>query len=496
MRNVPSPAFLVGTAHDSAGEPVPVRLSLADLTSHWLVQGGTGTGKTTFVTSLIAERIAYGLPAGVVDCKAGFFDSVIEWLGALAFRWTPPARATLIKRLAIVNPFADVLVPLNVCRPPAGVSPEVQAYDVTLALTQLFEAGMSFHMENILRHLLLLLMSANLTLAEAPAVLDDEVLRGVLVEHCGTPVLKDFFFRTYPSLPYPPKTALLVRLQALLLPENLRLMLGADQMIDLKGIIERGDPLLVFLGKGLGVPEEQVDLIGSLILQLLFQASYATNGRSHRPYLVVLDEFFHLLTAPHLADRFATALTTLRSFGVHLCLVMHNFAQVPPALRETMLGNCDLMALFRTSARNAEFFGDFLPDQDPQLTAEVFANRTRQLNRMEMRRLLSERLQRLPNRHCFWYDRRQPYRALHVRVRDVSEPHEFAGLTPAALHAFIEEQQLRVGGVALSKSVLRQQLAKRQARLRDLVRPAVRLTSPPSTPRRPRSAATRRPRLG
>jgi len=500
MSGVPAPAFHVGTAHDSTGVPVAVRLRLAEITSHWLVQGGTGTGKTTFVTSLVADRIMYDLPIGVIDCKAGFFETTIQWLGTIAYRLPPLARANLVRRLAVVNPFADALVPLNVCRPPCGVSPEVQAYDVTLALTRLFEAGMSFHMENLLRHLLLLLMTANLTLAEAPTVLDDEVLRGILVERCDSTILKDFFFRTYPSLPQPPKTALLVRLQALLLPENLRLMLGADEMIDLIGIIERGDPLLVFLGKGMGVPEEQVDLIGSLVLQLLFQAAYATGGRSHRPYLVVLDEFFHLLAAPHLTDRFTTALTTLRSFGVHLCLVMHNFSQTSPALRQTLLDSCSLMALFRTSTQNAEFFGDFMPERDP--ASHVSGQQGHTLSRSEIRRLLAERLQRLPDRHCYWYDRRQPYRALRVRVPDVPEPHDAAGLTRRELDAFISEQHLQIGGVAVSKTILRQQLEARQARLHALVRPPVRLVVPEPPPpisgttATRRAATNKRPRLG
>jgi len=498
MAAVRPPSFRVGTANDSAGQPVSIQLSLAELTSHWLVQGGTGTGKTTFVTSLIAERFRLGLPCGVFDCKAGFFDAAVEWLGAIAYRLPPVARAELVRRLAVVNPFAETLVPLNVCRPPSRVSPEVQAYDVTLALARLFDLGLSFHMENILRHLLLLLMSANLTLAEAPLVLDDEVLRSILVERCGNTILKDFFFRTYASLPQSSKTALLVRLQALLLPENLRLMLGADEMVDFIGIIQRGDPLLVFLGKGIGVPEEQVDLIGSLVLQLLLQAAYATSGRDHRPYLVVLDEFFHLLAAPNLADRFCTGLTTLRSFGVQLGLVMHNFSQVVPALRETMLANCDLMALFRTSARNAEFFGDFLPDRDP----EFEGSQASAVSRTEIRRLLSERLQRLPNRECFWYDRRQPYRALRVRVPDVPEPHDAVGITRSELDRFIDEQRLNIGGVALPKTVLRQQLAARQARIRALLHPPVRLHTPDPPPpsssgRTPRAVVrTKRPSLG
>src|SRR5262249_26118788 len=150
-------------------------------------------------------------------------------------------------------------------------------------------------------------------------LMQDDVLRGKLVQRSTNPAVKDFFLRTYPSVPPNSKSSLLTRIQSLLLPEKLRLMLGADDFIDLKGILDRGHPLFIFLGKGPDVPEEQVDLIGSLILQLLFQSSYSADS-VRRPYQIVLDEFFHLLDAPALEKRFETALTTLRSFGVNLSL--------------------------------------------------------------------------------------------------------------------------------------------------------------------------------
>jgi hypothetical protein len=385
---------------------------------------------------------------------------------------SPEQQSAFLRRLAIINPFGTALVPLNVCRPLQGVSAEVQAYDVTLALSRLFDTALSLHMENILRHLLLLLTAAHLSLVEAPAVLEGELLRGVLVERYGDARLKEFFFRTYPTLPETSKHALGARLQALLMPENLRLMLGADDCIDLRGIIARGDPLIAFLGKGLNVPEELVTVVGSLLVQLLLQGAYASEGR-HLPYMVILDEFFHLLDAPGLADRFATALTTLRSFGVHLALVMHNFSQVPPGLRETLLANCDLMALFRTSSRNAEFFGDFLPEVDPELVAMALRRSGGVPNRNDMRRSLSEQLQRLPDRCCFWYDRRQPYRSVRLRVPDVPPPHEAAGLSEKELEAFIAEHHIGMGGYALPRETLRGQIAARQRRLQDLIRPPV-----------------------
>src|SRR5207249_8724619 len=150
--------------------------------------------------------------------------------------------------------------------------------------------------------------------------MQDELLRGILAQKSRNDVVKEFFIRDYPSLREISKTALLSRIQSLLLPENLRLMLGADELLDFKQILDRGHPFFVFLGKGQGVPEEQVELIGSLLLQLLFQAAFSTESGKRRSYVICLDEFFHLLDAPALEKRFRTALTILRSFGVQLWL--------------------------------------------------------------------------------------------------------------------------------------------------------------------------------
>lgn len=474
-RRVKEPAFIVGTAHDSTGEEILIRLGVNDLAAHVLIQGGTGVGKTSFVIGWTAWALGHGVPLGVIDCKAGFFDAAIAWAAVAAHALPLAARAAFRQRLAVVSPFGEWLAPLNVCRVPPGSSAEVQAYEVTLAFSRLFDTALSLHMENILRHVLLLLMEAELSLVEAPLVLADELVRGILVERSANPMLKDFFFRTYPTLPDTSKHALAARLQALFLPESLRLMLGADDLFDVRRVLVHGDPLVVFLGKGAEAPEELVNVVGSLFLQLLFGAAYAS-GASHRPYTLAMDEFFHLLS-PTLSERFATALTTLRGFNTHLALVMHNFAQVTPALRETILANCDLVALFRTSSRGAEFFGDFLPDIDPELVADALERTGEVPSRQEMRRAIAEKLQRLPNRTAYWYDRRQPHRAVQVRVPDLPPPHEAAGISERELADLIDEYGIARGGIAVSRDELRRQIAARQERLQQMLQPPITLSS-------------------
>jgi hypothetical protein len=326
-------------------------------------------------------------------------------------------------------------------------------------------------------------------------VLQNDLLRGILVDRSQHDQVKEYFLRTFPAVPMGSKDAILSRLQSLLLPENLRLMLGADDLINFREILDLGDPFFVFLGKSPDAPEELVAVIGSLLLQLLFQGAFAGQSNRRRPYQIICDEFFHLVDAPGLDKRFETALTTLRSFGVHLALVMHQFSQVPGTLRDTVLGNCDVMAIFRSHARNAQYFGDFLPDLDPEIVEQSLRRTGKPPHRMEVKSQLTARLQQLPARHCYWYDRRRPYRALPLRVPDVPRPHEALRVSPEHLSEFIETHGIRQGRLGLSKATLRAQIKTRQARLQALLRPAdIQMTEHPTPQGDPK--VRRGPRLG
>jgi hypothetical protein len=483
----------VGTARSSGGDEVPVHLAWGEEYAHWLVQGGTGTGKTTWVGSLLRQELEAGRPIGVIDCKGDLFRLALRLVVAIAHQLPERERETLRGRVVVVNPFGEYLVPLNVCAPLPGSTAEVQAFEVTLALSRLFDAALGVHMESILRHLLILLIEARLSLVEAPQVLEDGVLGGLLAMRSSHPAVREFFLQAWPSVPQPSKDALVSRLRSLLLPENVRLMLGADDVIDLREILDEGRPMFVFLGKGAGVPEEQVEVLGNLFVQLFLQAVWARGSGNGTPYLLALDEFFHLLEAPTLVRRFETALTTVRSFGLSLMLIHHNFAQLPTSLREMMLGNCDLVALFRTGGRNALFFGDFLPEIDPASLARAGQGGRGDRSRETIRRSQLEAVQRMAQRELFWYDRRQPYRSIRVRAADVPAPDRITRLTERQLEDRLHEERWDCGALARPRGELAGQLAARQERLRALLRPSAVIPKASPTPRAPKG---RKPRLG
>jgi hypothetical protein len=250
MEKVSDPSILIGTAKDSLSNNVLVRIPTNAIHRNLLITGATGSGKTSFATSIFCQAVGQNYPIAVADFKSGFFGIALRWAAANGYRLNSARRQQFIQSLAVVNPFGEELVPLNVCKVIPGSTPETQAYDVCLALSRLFSGDVGFQMQNILHHLLLLLTEARLTLVEAPFIMRDQLLRDILVKRSTNPSVKEFFLRDFSSVPSASKLALLTRIQNLLLAKNIKLMLGADDLIDITAILDKGHPLFMFLGKG------------------------------------------------------------------------------------------------------------------------------------------------------------------------------------------------------------------------------------------------------
>ncbi len=472
--------LFLGTASSSEGDVV-IRLPWGGEFAHWLIQGTTGSGKTVWSTDLLVQLIVRGRGAGCAAGKGDQYQQLLWHLAARAYGMARAERENFRKRIVLVDPFGTHLAPLNLLATHAGVSPETVAYEVALVIAESMEGGLSVHIESLLRHLLLLLIEAKLTLVESVEVLEDVTLRAILVRQSKNPVVKRFF--SSENVPEVSRRALVGRLQAILLSESVRLSFGADACIDLRGVLDRGDPLLVNLGPGPGVPEELRHLFAGLVLQHLYQAVFSRGTRRPRGYLFSFDEFHHFAAEGPLARRLGTILASARAFGFFLMLSHHAFAQIPPNLREMILSNSDITALFRTSGRNAEHLGDFLP-------------RIGQDGRDETRRDQFEELQRLPDRDLYWYDRRKRHRAIRIRVQDLHEPQEVAGISTGKLEDFMREEGFDRGGVTVSRTELHRQIEARQRHIDELRRPPVTVSRPPEGPPRAKRAKGGRANLG
>src|SRR5207249_10074688 len=93
-------------------------------------------------------------------------------------------------------------------------------------------------------------------------------------------------------------------------------------------------------------------------------------------------------------------------------------------------------------------------------------------SRHEIGAQLINRLQQLPNRQCYFYDKQKPYKAVLLRVPDIPSPEKALGISEHALDDFMRREGIFLGGYALPKEELRRQTEARKARLEALTRPA------------------------
>jgi len=497
--------LLIGEGTSSSGDVVPVLLEAGRYAANWIALGATGVGKTSWMLGRLEEKIKEAVThaafqktedvprcfIGAIDCKDDFHRLLLQVIATLHTTIGTKAAEALCSQVVSIDPAASELPPLNVCHLLPGVTAEFQAYEVALVLNRLLLNEITSLGEHLLRNLLILLIHSKLSLAEAVLVLEDELLRNVLVSCCPNESVKEFFLRTYPSWPEVSKRALVNKLAALLLSVAMRLMLGSDELLDLRTIFEQGRPLFIRLGRGLSVPDEQLSVLGSLLLQQILYATYSR--RSHTPYLLQIDEFIHLLQSPALIERFSTALTTVRSYGLNLCLSFHNASQIPAGLRETMIANSDLVALFRTNAESAAGFGKFLPTID--LEAEELRWRKGDSALAPVRQDIHA-IERLPDRHFFWFDRRSMKTSLLLKTPEFVPPHRRLGISETEMEDMVNAMSWG-GGVTVPRTKLQEQIRRRHDRLREMLNPKIEvLPMESSRPTRKQQTKKSGPQLG
>lgn len=490
----------LGTARNSAGTDVLVRLPHGQEAAHAVITGATGSGKTTAVCGAwLPQRYTLPRPAvATVDGKGDMFGlSMRAWAQYGALRGSDTEREAMRKRPFIVDLSARDLPAFNVLRTFPGETAEARAYDVTLALDRYFGSIMGSHQESSLRNGCVLAIEHGLTLPDLVSLFENDTLRGWLASQSKHREVREFFLRTWHTgIPERSKETLVSRLRALLFSESLRLALSADDLIDLPGILDRGDPIWVFCGRGPNLAEEQARGFASLLVQLLLTAAYNRGTGQRRRYILVLDEVGQLVDAPAVEDRLVSAMSIARTFGLSIWTVFQHFQMISPKLRDAIVTNADVVALFRTSRENILPFGDFLPAVDPEMLRQTLTDGSAELTRGAVRRRQLEAIQRLDTGACVFYDRRRPHRAIWLNVPDVDPPHKALGMREGEFERWLHDEGWDVGAGRLSREAIRAQIAARERRLLEQMRPPIMLASTADTASGgPRRIPSRRPPL-
>jgi hypothetical protein len=407
---------------EKTGRPVLqlVGVSQEDRNAHFYVVGATRTGKTKLLEKMIEQDIKNGEGFGVIDPHGDLIEAVKERLAL-----TPE---NLDERVVLIDPTnAECSVCFNPLELPEGVKSAELAAELVEVFEKIWSKAWGDRMADIFRNTLIALIENNLTLDEVLLFLTDAAFRAKLLRQVKNEKCREYFANEFNVLN--PKTrsewitSTSNKVRTFLSDERVRqIFLSPKSSFNFREIMDSGKILLVKLDKGRlkGASE----LLGSLILSKIQMAAFTrTNVRmsERKPFYLYIDEFQNFAT-----DSFVETLAESAKYKLSLILVHQNLAQLPPELRASVLGNCNLQAYFRVARHDAEL-----------LAKEAFAGVYGDAPKWEGH---IQQLQVLPNRVCVV--KKNAGGMVFIRIPDITPAWQEAGMDESEFEAEVREAQI------------------------------------------------------
>lgn len=406
-----------GTYAAPDGNIVDTWLGAGDLKQHTLIVGSTGSGKSSLLEVL--ARFQFQRRAGVtlVDLHGDLY--------ARAAAWALQSNAKGLTLLDFTKP--DLMPSWNAFRPIAGVDVGRHVDLLVGVLKRLYadETAASWawgvKVEELMRHAIRACIEtqAVISFADLPQFFLIPAIRQRVIATASEET-RDYFTNRFGKREEMYVSAAVNKLQPFLGSIAVQRFLGrASSSVDLIGVIERGDTVLVNLAKGYLGPA--ADVIGRLLVNVLQLATLrreAIPPSARTPYAILLDEA-HNLAGP--GSGLEDFLVAARKYGVFVTVATQALTLFKArSFREHILGNTGRQFFFRMSKHEAEDVAKDIfeplgtmwreqirpydPITDPLLTpAEEIVARTNELAN-------------LPVGACYWVIKGRRYKGRRIQV--------------------------------------------------------------------------------
>jgi hypothetical protein len=321
------------------GEPVTV--ADRDWLQHAYAIGGTGSGKTTWLESLMAADLSAGRGFCYIDKHGDSAKRIADSSPQPIIYWRP---ATLSHVIGL-NPLHDV--------------PPDERWKVTANVVCVFSDiwGLGEQTPRLIYFLRaavrLLLDTHGTTLLDIRRVLSDATFRHSLLKKCKDAETRQTW-REFDAKDARQQAQEIGSLQnkvaALADALPLRLVLGQQtSTIHIRRIIDRGTIMVCDLS---GLAEEPSRLLGALLVSSFAQAAEARSEvaeAERRDYTIYIDEFQNFASLA-----FAKILSEARKWRLSIVLCHQFIGQISErGLHEAVLGNCGTLVSFRVGAEDA-----------------------------------------------------------------------------------------------------------------------------------------------
>ncbi len=359
---IPRGAIVLGYLRDGSA----VYLTIRDRSMHVFIAGGTGSGKSTLMRTMCFQdaRARHGFT--LIDPVGDLYDVLIEYLCYLrAIGYRPPD----------FIPFKPAdrswVLPYN---PFTGVSGELSTLvdrrvDATLRIWGQSTGDETPRLAKWLKCLFTVLIQCNLTILEAAYLVDRHAseIRSFLLQGLTEPFIRAKLeqLSEYKQADFSAQMdSVESRLMRFLCSGIIRRTMGVGtSVLDFPAIMNEGKILLVNLGLGDSLSEEQQRLIGTLIISEEYEAAMRRPTGS-RPHYLYIDEAGLFMTR-----ELGKGFDQCRKKGLHITIAVQHPTQV-------MTDDPKLYKSITNNARNKFIFA--MPDREDAsvLADDLFPNLT------------------------------------------------------------------------------------------------------------------------
>ena len=219
-------------------------------------------------------------------------------------------------------------------------------------------------LEWILYNCLRLLLDNNKSILDIPRTLTDKKYREGLLRH--TPFV-DFWRQEFDQWEGRYRNdaiaPVLNKVGQLVADPVLQRIFGSKTTLKPRVIMAKQQRLIVDLSKGkLGATVS--GLLGSFIVTAFYQAALTRTDRT--PFRLVADEFQNFAT-----ESFADILSEARKYGLFITAAHQLLGQLPPLLRQSVIGNVGEIICFRVGAEDAPLLAEELGIGDPAALVDL-----------------------------------------------------------------------------------------------------------------------------
>ena len=306
MQAPPDGLILGENLHEGVTRRVAV--SIPERLRHIHVVGGTGTGKSTLLLSLIAQDIESGHGFAILDPHGDLVDEVLTQI--------PESR---FGDVVLVNPADERPVGFNILQAHSELERNLLASDL-VAIFRRLSTSWGDQMHSVLANAILAFLESDRggTIGDLRRFLVEPEFRKEILETVRDAEVRYYWTKEFTLLAGKPQGPILTRLDTFLRPRLVRAMVNVRKdRLDLASVMNQGKILLVKLAQGM-IGEENAALLGSILVAKLHQlvmGRQEQKAADRRPFFLYIDEFQHFVT-----PSMATLLTGARKFGLGLVL--------------------------------------------------------------------------------------------------------------------------------------------------------------------------------